>query len=144
MDSMKKFLNTWNYFWSVIISKRNTGHEAMNLSKEQRRILKLKNSHLYTKLLQNIHSAMSIQKLSPALPPLLLLKEFLTSLALTATKTKPFLYTVKSPAVGLIETEIELFQKGEKRFSLFLSQHPPPFFLCVFLMWLWHVEIWYC
>ena len=61
----------------------------MNLSKEERRILKLKNSRLYTKLLQNIHSAMYIQKLSPAFPPLLLLKEFLTSLGLTATKTKP-------------------------------------------------------
>ena len=78
-----------NCFWSVIISKRNTGHKAMKLSKEQRRILKLKNSHLYTKLLQNIYSAMYIQKLSPAFPPLLLLKEFLTSLGLTATKTKP-------------------------------------------------------
>lgn len=71
----------------------------MNLSKKQRRILKLKNSCLHTQLLQNIYSAMYIQKLPLAFLLLLLLKEFLTSSGLNTTKTKAFLYTVKSPEV---------------------------------------------
>lgn len=89
-------------FWSVIIHKRNTRHDVMNLSRKQRRILKLKNSCLHTQLLQNIYSAMYIQKLPLAFLLLLLLKEFLTSPGLNTTKTKAFLYTVKSPEVILI------------------------------------------